>query len=241
MSELEEIQRAMARVCFERVPRAEDVAALGGEAILLYRELARSRIRDLVPIALPRSERTIGAARMTELVDGFLEEAPPRSRYFREVVPALVAYAMPRLGAGDPDHARDVLALESTRWELGWRDGEIPAAIAEFHLARVPVPHPTLRVLALAHAVHRDTDPPERGSFWVCVHRRPDAKVETRTLDESGARLVRAWAAADRTAIEAVRAVLREEGREADPTFVDRMGTLLAGLLESGALLGSRP
>lgn len=236
MSELAELQRAMARVCFDRAPRAEDVAALGGEPILLYRELVRSRIRDLVPIALPRSERAIGAARMGELVDGMLADAPPRSRYFREVIPSLVAYALPRLDG----LARDVLRLESTRWEMGWRDGEIPGPIVELDLARVPVPHPTLRVLTLEHAVHRETEPPEPGTFRVCVHRRPDHKVETRTLDETGALLVEGWARADRPAIEVVREVLRAEGREPDPAFVDRMSALLAALLESGALLGSR-
>lgn len=245
MSEVAELQRALTRVCFDRAPSADDVALLGGEAILLYRELVRSRIRDLVGIALPRTERTIGRSAATALVDGFLADAPPRSRYFREVIPAFVAYALPQLRADGsaPAHAADVLALESTRWELGWRDGAIDGPVVPFELERVPVVHPTLRLLALGHAVHRDgagEAPPERGTFWVCVHRRPDHLVETRTLDATSARLVRAWSRADRTAIDGVREVLREEQREADPAFVERMGALLSGLLERGALLGSR-
>ena len=245
------LQRAMTRVCFDRAPSPEDVAALGGEPILLYRELVRSRIRDLVSIALPRTERTLGKKTISALVDGLLAEAPPRSRYFREVIPAFVAHALPRLRApgAEPAHAADVLALESTRWELGWRDGAVAGPVVPFELERVPVVHPTLRLLALEHAVHRaDTrvgeaagdEAPERGTFWVCVHRRPDHLVETRTLDATSARLVRAWSRVDRTAIDGVREVLREERREADPAFVERMGTLLSGLLERGALLGSR-
>lgn len=244
VSELGELQRAMTRVCFDRSPSPEDVAALGGEPILLYRELVRSRIRDLFSIALPRTERTIGRAAAGALVEGFLAEAPPRSRYFREVIPAIVAYAVPRLASSEhPAHAADVLVLESTRWEMGWRDGAIQGPVADFDLERVPVVHPTLRLLALGHAVHRaegDEDRPERGTFFVCVHRRPDHRVETRPLDATSARLVRSWARGDRTAIEGVREVLREESREADPAFVDRMGTLLSALLESGALLGSQ-
>lgn len=240
------LQRAMTRVCFDRAPSPDDVAALGGEPILLYRELVRSRIRDLVAIALPRTERTVGKKVISALVDGFLAEAPPRSRYFREVIPAFVAHALPRLRASGselPAHAADVLALESTRWELGWRDGAVAGPVVPFELERVPVVHPTLRLLALEHAVHREgggDEAPERGTFWVCVHRRPDHLVETRTLDATSARLVRAWSRADRTAIDGVREVLREERREADPAFVERMGTLLSGLLERGALLGSR-
>lgn len=241
-----ELQRAMARVCFDRTPAERDLEALGMDRARLYREMVRHRLRELISIALPWTERTIGRAETGALFASFLAEAPPRSRYFREVVPAFLAFVRPRLESPIyPAHARDVAALEGTRWELGWRAAEITGPIEELSLEKVPFPHPTLRVLSLGHAVHRAdpsaTEAPASGEFFVSVHRRPDHRVETRTLDATGARLVRAWASADRTAIESVRLVLAEEGRGADPAFVESMGALLAGLLESGALLGSRP
>ena len=60
-------------------------------------------------------------------------------------------------------------------------------------------------------------------------------------MGETEARLVREWHRGDAPAIEGVRRVLAEEGRAADAAFVDRMTTLLAALLEGGAILGSRP
>ncbi|MDQ3033501.1 MAG: putative DNA-binding domain-containing protein [Myxococcota bacterium] len=240
-----ELQRAMSRVCFDPTPSERDLELLGMERARLYRDMVRSRLRELISVALPWTERTLGRAATTELFRAFLAEAPPRSRYFREVVPAFLAFVRPRLeGPMYPEHARDVATLEGTRWELGWREGQIEEPIGELALESVPVPSPTLRVLTLGHDLHRAdpmaTETPAKGTYFVCVHRRPDHVVETRTLDATGARLVRAWARADRTVIESVRDVLREEGREADPAFVERMGALLAALVESGALLGSR-
>lgn len=237
---IDALQRAMQRVCFDRAPSPDDLALLGSERAVLYRELVRSRLRELVSKALPRFERTSGRARVSELFAAFLAEEPPRSRYFREVIPDFVAFALPRLGPDAPAHAGDVLRLESTRWELAWRTGPLPASIAPFELEKAPVPHPTLRVLELGHAVHRDAEPPAAGAFYVCVHRRPDHVVETRTLDATSFALVRAWARGDGPAIDGVREVLAASGRAPDAAFVERMSSLLTALLESGALLGSR-
>lgn len=235
-----ELQRAMQRVCFDRTPSPEDLATLGGDAALLYRGLVRTRLRELVSKVLPQSERVLGRDRTSELFAAFLEEAPPRSRFFREVVPDFVAFALPRIASDAPAHARDVVRLEATRWELGWRKGEVPEAIVDFDLEKVPVAHPTLRALELGHAVHREEDPPAAGTFYVCVHRRADHVVETRVLDATAFALVRGWARGDRSAIEVVREVLAREGRAADAEFVERLGGLLTVLISSGALLGSR-
>lgn len=234
-SSVAELQRAMQRVCFDRAPSADDLATLGEQAAL-YRDLVRSRLRELISKALPRTERALGRARVTEIFVGWLAEAPPRSRFFREVIPSFTAFAL----AGLEGLPADVLRLESVRWESAWRTGEIPSEIEDFDLEKVAVPHPSLRVLELGHAVHRDEDPPAAGTFYVCVHRRPDHLVETRTLDATSYALVRAWARGDRPAIAVVREVLASESRSADAAFVEKMGALLAALVESGALLGSR-
>lgn len=245
-AEVAELQRALARVCFGREIDPADLARLGGERAAIYRGLVRSRLRDLIAVALPETERALGREATSALFADFLAESPPSSRYFREVIPAFLDFVLPRLaGPTFPEHARDLARLEGTRWELGWRDGAIEGDLVEIDLEKVPVAHPTLRVLALSYAVHRGPPEggaiPEKGSFFVSVHRRPDFVVETRTLDATGARLVRAWSRGDRTAIEAVRSVLEEERRAADAAFVERMGALLSALVASGAILGSRP
>lgn len=247
--DIAELQRAMARACFDGEPSARDVELVGREGVRLYRDMVRTRLRELISIALPWTERTIGAASTTQLFSDFLAESPPRSRFFREVVPAFVVFALPRLeGTSHAEHARDVALLEGTRFELGFRPAEVHEPLLEIALDKIPVPHPTLRVLTFGSAVHQmsaeaQADPsyvPAKGRFFVSVHRRPDHRVETRWLDETDARLVRAWMRSDRTVIECVRAVLAEERREADAAFVDRMGGLLAALVEAGAFLGSR-
>jgi hypothetical protein len=243
-----ELQRAMARVCFDQTPSSRDMELVGMEGARLYREMVRTRLRELISVALPWTERTLGRARTTELFQAFLAEAPPSSRYFREVVPAFVAFASRLEASSHPEHARDVMLLEGTRFELGFRHAEIDEPVIEIALDKIPVPHPTLRVLTLGFAVHQMNAEaqadlahvPTKGTYFVSVHRRPDHLVETRTLDETGARLVRAWMRSDRTAIEGVQDVLAEEQRAPDTAFVDRMGGLLAALVQSGALLGSR-
>lgn len=248
-ADIAELQRAMARACFDREPSSRDVELVGREGARLYRDMVRTRLRELISVALPWTERTIGAAGTSQLFSDFLAESPPRSRFFRDVVPAFVTFLLPRLEAPAwREHARDVALLEGTRFELGFRHADINESPLEIALDGIPVPHPTLRVLTLGSAVHQmsteaQADPtyvPAKGRFFVSVHRRPDHRIETRTLDETGARLVRAWMRSDRTVIESVRDVLAEERREADAAFVDQMGGLLAALVEAGAFLGSR-
>jgi hypothetical protein len=245
------LQRAMTRVCLGREVSAEDLALLGGAQVAVYRDLVRSRFRELVSKVLPRTEAVLGRPLMNELFEAFLAEDPPRSRYFREVVPDFLAFVLPRLdGPMVPSYARDVALLEGTRWELGWRSAPIAGEIVPFELEKVPAPHPTLRVLKLGYAVHRwepdapagsPAEPPAPGPTFLSVHRRVDHLVETRTLDATGHALLVRWARADRPAIEAVREVLAAQGRAPDTAFVDSLGALLAALVEAGALLGSRP
>jgi hypothetical protein len=239
-----ELQRAMSRVCFDREPSPHDVALLGSERAILYRDLVRSRLRGLIPMVLPRTEKVLGAGRVDALFARFLAEAAPSSRYFREVIPSFLAFALPELAAsGAPEHARDVAVLESTQWEVGWREAADVGALAPFDLERVPVAHPTLRLLTLGHALEGGViaEPARKVATYAAIHRRADQRVETRVLDATGARLLAQWSRGDRTAIEGVQAVLVEERRAADEKFVERMSALLAGLLDSGALLGSRP
>ena len=59
-------------------------------------------------------------------------------------------------------------------------------------------------------------------------------------MDEVGAQLLEGWMQGNAPAISTVQRVLEARGETADAAFVDRMTTLLSGLLESGAILGSR-
>ena len=246
--ELAELQRALGRVCTSESPSPSDVEKLGGDAHLVYRRMVRFRIEDLHASALPLTLRALGRPALDALVGRFLAEAPPRSRFFRELPVAFAQWAdalVNELPAA-PAHTQDALRLDALRWETRWRWAPAPPQAPEpFALERIPVAAPTLRRLDLQHGVHRAPPEdgaswPERATFYLCVHRRPDHVVETRWMDEVGALLVDGWRRGEEPAITTVQRVLESRGQAADQAFVDRMTSLLTGLLESGALLGSR-
>lgn len=237
-SSVADYQRAIARVCFDRTPSEVDLAFLGAD-FRLYRNMVRNRMRDLLATALPRTEAAIGNEEMTRLFADMLAESPPASRYFRELVVDFARYARERATLAVP-HGLDSLYLEATQWELNWRAAPSVGEVSAFSIEKIPVVHPTLRVLDLGYSVHRSDAPIQSGSFHVAIHRRPDSKVETRTLTDTSARLVREWMRGESTAIDGVRAVLAFEGRQPDAPFLEMMSSLLSVLVERGAILGSR-
>lgn len=243
--EVAELERALARVCLASKPDASDLERLGGEAHLVYRRMVRARFLTLFAEALPLTLRALGRPRIAELLSDYLDDTPPRTRFFREVPHAFARWADSRVATLEPAWAIDALRLDAARWEALWHDEPREGAVAEFALERVPVPHPTLRYLTLGHAVHRtpaegDSTWPEPGPVYVCVHRRPDHVIETRWMDRLGGRMLERWSRGEETAIASVERALAEEGRSADAEVVDRMTTLLSALLESGAIIGSR-
>lgn len=247
MTEIAPMQDAMLRLLFAERADEADLALLAPEAgrererIQVYRELGRHRIHELVRSALPRTSDALGDTGAR--IDAWLAIDVPRSRFFRDLPLLFAAHLDAQLeGAPDasvPPFARDLLALESARWRA-MIAVEDTSPVVPFDLEKVPAPSATLHVLSPGWSVHRE-GAPEPGRFFVCVYRRPDHVVETRWSERVHGRLVEAWARADRPAIDAVRAVLADEGLSPDHAFVERMSELLTTLLERGALRGSRP
>lgn len=234
---------AFARVLFDETPRTEDLDALGAsrrDRFLLYRELVRARFRDLVATALPRTTQAIGRARMDALTEARVSAAPPTTRFFREVVHALVAPGDPLLPRDEHPHLDDLVRLELAQWRAHWDDPPTPEA-RDFDFALPPVIAPTLVRLDLGWSVHRADLPLERGRFFVAVYRRRDATTETRWMSEPLAAILDAWIAGGQPAIEGVRTGLARVGREPTPELVEQMSEMLAQLLERGGIFGSRP
>jgi hypothetical protein len=234
---------AFSRVLFEPTPPARDLEVLGAaqrDRFLLYRELVRSRFRDLVATALPRTTALVGRDRMDALVEARVSESPPASRFFREVVHGLIAPDDPRLPRDAHPHVDDLARLELAQWRAVWDDPSEPLAI-DFDFARPPVVAPTLVRLDLAWSVHRTDRPIEPGRFHVAVYRRRDGTTETRWMSRSLAAILDAWIAGALPAIEGVRAGLASIGTEPTPELVEQMSSMLAELLERGGVLGSRP
>jgi hypothetical protein len=231
-------QRAMARLCLDARRSNADLAALQDPRITIYRNLVRTRLRDTLWRSLPRTAVALGADAFECAIELYLARGP-RSRFLRE---ATLEFAEVLRDSASP-WAGDVLELELARFVAGWLEDTRVRDLCAFDLEKVPVFHTTATRVVLGHqsAAGELLEPPRVGASVVLVHRRDDLLIEARTLDATAAALVHAWMTPDRTALEGVHKVLQAQGRAPDAGFVDQMSTLLAKLLESGALLGSVP
>jgi hypothetical protein len=242
--ELDDTLAAFDRVIFDPTPATSDLLHLDpargeGGRFLLYRELVRSRLRDLVASALPRTTAALGRAAMDRAVESRLGSGAPTTRFFREAVEEIVTPSAPGLATDANPELDDLARLELAQWRAMWADAPMPA-VREFDFAARPVVTPVMQRLELTHSVHRVDRPSERGRFHVAVFRRRDHVVETRWMDDTLAAILDRWIEGQLSAIEGVRAALASLGREPTPEIVDAMSGLLAELLERGGVLGSR-
>ncbi len=244
---LDRYEQTFIRVCFDRAPSEADLELLGDRArYLLYRDMVRSRLRELAESALPRTRTALGAERFATLFDEHLSVAPPRSRYIREVALPFAAWLVGRVAddAGAQPWLRDLVVLERARWQAVWSDATGEPAVGELDFDRRPVLGPVTELLALEHAVHADPD--GRGAYearpvWLIVHRRPgDHVVGTFVVNAVTAELFRAWASGDETLMASVLRVAAARGTTVDAGFIDGLCTVLSDFLERGILLGSR-
>jgi hypothetical protein len=244
MSGLEDLQRSFVRVCWDDEPSSTDLAALHGDRSrwLLYRSMVRGRLFETVRSGLPRSAEILGD-RLDRMVATYLASSAPHTRFLREVVTELVAYALPQWSADPtlPSHFVDLVRYEETKWKvsaLPW-----PALEArELDFERPAVVNPTARVIIVSHRVDRDPTSPPRldAAEYLLVFRKPDdTLIHTWGLNEIGGRLFTAWCE-DRSCADGVRAVLAELGRSPDAAFIDGMAGVLADLVEQRVVLGSR-
>ena len=240
---LVDVERRFVRVCFAREPREDDLTALGGmrDRWLLYRHMVRTRLRAMIANALSRTVAALGEEAWTSWFDRWLDEAPPRTRYIREIVPELLDYCSPRWerDAGVPPWVIELAALEATRWEVGYTDEPKPEA-GELAFEKVPVLSPATRVLRFAHPVHEKRDAYVEQPTQLCVYRRPDDKTVVWAVDAFTAGIVEAFATGDRTITDTVKAVAARLEIPLDEKLVHRIGTVLAELVQRGILLGAR-
>jgi len=239
-------EEAFLRVCFAAEPAPSDLAVLGDPArYLMYRGMVRSRLREMVESALPRTRAALGAERFAALVEDHLCAAPPRTRFIREV-PVPFARALAERAA-TLESARpwlaDLVELERARWEAIYHDEQAPTAAQEFDFERVPVLDPAHEVLSLGHAVHRDAD--ADGGYAavptsLVVHRgRGDHAVGAVPVSGVVGAVVGEWAKSEETAMASVIRVASARGVPVDASLVDGLCTALASFIERGLVLGS--
>jgi hypothetical protein len=249
MSELDDLLGAFQRVCIAEVDardvaRLEDGGGPPGRFVAVYRDMVRTRLRDLVAAAHPRTTRAIGRAAMDALADRHIESMPLSTRFFREHAERFGPWAIEALAREPigPAWSRDLLRLEAAQWPANYRPSPPPSELVPFDLELVPVPSRTLTLLSLEWSVHAAADrDPERGYFDLAVYRRPDHLVETRWMAPIWAALLARMSRGNEPAITSVRETLASHARAPDAAFVDEMTTFVAALVDNGALLGSSP
>ncbi len=245
MSDLDARQRAIARVCLGEEPPTDALALLGGDPRRwqVYRDLVRTRLWRALLEALPRTYAAAGPDRFGGWFTRFLDEAPPRTRYVREVAPAFGAWV--RAAEGDAlsrpaPWLPDALTLDLAEHRVALSDARLdPSRVAPFSMdlpAALDPAHCRARLwwaMDGASAIHRPRA--------LLVHRHPaTGRAETLELDALDAEVVDAMDDEATPVTAAVLSVLNRHGLAADAAFSGRLAGLLADLMERGVLLGSR-
>ncbi len=233
--------RAMQRVCFDLEPSEADLAALGSkERWLIYRDLVRDRLVNVVGVALARTKRTVGSEAFGDTIDQWLAKGGPTTRYFRYVPRELFEFAISRWRDQGPAWLSDLAQYEITAWDVRYAPpNRVPTG--EFAFDCLPVVNPAFKVLRLSYPVHQTPTPPsgyEEEPTILGVYRDKNHKPIPWKLNPIAASLFEAWTWADKPVTETVQEVAAAHNTEIGPVFVEKLSTMIADALERGILLG---
>ncbi|MBK8589331.1 MAG: putative DNA-binding domain-containing protein [Sandaracinaceae bacterium] len=233
-------QETALRVFFSREPSADDLVALGSpERFRVYRGMVRHRLDKVVRAALPRTLWSLGEDEASALITAFFDEAPPRTRWFREVPEHFGAFALARFGGSSPAHLRELCEFELARWTVQHLESEPATSVVALDFALPPVTTPALRRLRVQHRVDLRGTPPRMEPANLAVYRRLDDKPATWVLNDIAAALLDAFVEGQGSLAERVQAVTRARDVAIDASFLEKLSALLADFLERGVLLGS--
>jgi uncharacterized protein (UPF0276 family) len=220
---------------------ADAFAALGERRLLVYRKLVRRGLVGAVRVELPRSAAALGEA-FSPWVERFLDEAPPASRYLRDVAFAFVTWLLPRLADAPelPAYLGDLARYELASFAVGVAErGEIPEERRPFALDRPVRWDGTAALLRLGHDVQRElAEPPRAARLALLFFRDLEGEVHELPFPPlEGALLaaLRTGAALGAALTQAASA----EGQPVDAALLERVSALLADLTERGILFGA--
>jgi len=224
------------------------MAEVGPQRLLVYRALVRAGLEGVVRGFLPRTLARLRDDGLARAFDAWLHEAPPRSRYLRDVPGEFLEWAR---GAwpGDasvPEGLVDLARLEILESEVDAAADPPapPGLVTELCLDRPLWFSGALRIASFDHAVHelpRDDEAraPARTPTTLLLYR--DARHEVRTMTLSPlARAVLERLLDGRTVAEAIPAGAAEAGETVDDALLGRISVLLTDLAERQILRGCR-
>jgi hypothetical protein len=246
---LDELQRALGRVCLKRSVGDEDLARLGGRAErwMLYRTMVRSRLFDSVAGGMPRVRTTLGDERFRARFDAFLDERPPHTRLIRAVTSEFTRF-LETLQSDDETPvdgvARDLARFEAARLDVLSEDAPDTSPLAPFSMEFPPTLTPAHRIVRTTYDVHLPTghEGHAAGAWTLLVYRdEATQRAETLVLSETATELVEAMARGIDGTTACIREVIARHGGAPDAAFLESVAALLATLIERGVLLGVRP
>jgi hypothetical protein len=240
-------QRRFFGVLLSAEPSEDDLAKLGGqpERWLLYRDMIRKRMRNMIKSGLPRTVEALGADRYLTSYDAWLAEAAPRARYIREIIQEFAEFAIPRWAADDsgPKWLPELARFESTWWHVGYENVVWPSSVGEFAFEKRAVMNPTLRLMRFGHRVHEklsegETEYPAKNCA-VVVYRRPDNdRIFSWVPNALSADLIEGWLKGDEIVADVVKRVCEARDVTIDQKFIESLGTMLADFIERSIVLG---
>ena len=232
--------QTMQRVCFAAEPDEADFESLGSADIWrIYRSMVRARLNKIVGVAFERTQSAIGEAPFEALVEDWLDNNPPATRFFRHVPRSFFDECLPTLEAGQPGWLVDLARYEMAEWQVKHAPSS-RAEVREFSFDKAPVVNSALKLLRLKHPVQNKPTP--RGGYapeatQLCVYRDANHESVTWTLNPVAADLLEAWIPGQTTVTESVKQL----GIATDEHFIEKLSGMLADFLQRGILLGSAP
>jgi hypothetical protein len=244
---LDDVQRALARVCLAPSPDGGDIASLGDAPARwhLYRALVRGRFVETLGDALPGTRRALGDAGLDACVTAWLDRAPPTTRYVREL-----SIDFARLLDGSPEvipadaapWTRDMARYEAAvmHAHIAFDAPPDDPAVGEFDMALAPALCPAQRFVRVDYGVHRGGEP-EPTPFALVVYRAPatDA-VEVLELTPIAGDIYELFTRGDRSVTACAQEALARHDASAGALFVESFAALLGDFMDRGILLGGR-
>ena len=233
--------KAIQRVCFGAEPSEADLELLGSrDRWLVYRDLVRTRLSNVIGVALARTKSAIGDEAFSRAIDEWLATGSPRTRYLRYVPSELAEFAIPIWQRTEAPWVADLAGYEITAWEVRHAPRN-PTPSAEFAFDSKPVLAAGVKVLRLAYPVQNEPTPNtgyEPDPTILCLYRDKNHRTIPRKLNPLAADLLEAWRAADQTVAESVQQVAAAHHTQITPAFIEKLSTLIADSLQRGILLG---
>lgn len=234
---LNEHAQAMQRVCFGPEPSEADLALLGSrERWLVYRDMVRHRLVQVVGVALTRTKKAVGEEAFERVIDDWLSAGGPQTRYLRHVPDELAMLAIPIWESNEPAWVADLARYEMAAWKVR-HAAPAPTPETELSFDRRPVLSTAVEVLQLAFPVHQTPTPasgydPEE--TFLCVYRNESHRASTRKLNPLAADLLEAWQRSEETITESVQRVAAAHQTEITPAFVEKLSALAADFIAGG-------